>query len=139
MDASFAQGHYRLGQVEMLRGRYADAVPHLEKAIELSSGSPRAVAELGLAHALLGHPAPARTLLADLDARARTRYVSPFDRAVIYGGLDDRPLALEWLEKAEAERSPSLSLLLLSPAFVRLHGEPRFDALVRRLGLGGDG
>jgi hypothetical protein len=122
--------------VDLLRGRGQDAVPHLERAIALSDGSPRAVAELGLAQALLGHAALARAQLAALDALAAQRYVSPFDRAVIYAGLDERGPALLWLEKAEEERSPSLSLVNVSPAFSRLAADPRFRALTRRLGLG---
>jgi hypothetical protein len=59
----------------------------------------------------------------------------PFNLAVIYGGLGDNGRALTWLEKAYEERSPSLNLLKLSPAFTSLRGDARFDAMVRGLDM----
>jgi hypothetical protein len=61
--------------------------------------------------------------------------VSSFNLAVIYAAIGDTDHALEWLEKAYEERSPSLNVLELSPAFAELRSEPRFTELVRRVGL----
>jgi tetratricopeptide (TPR) repeat protein len=135
MDPNFALVHYRLGQILILKGMNAEAVPELEKAIALSGGSPRATAELGLAYAKLGERGEALKLLNDLKERSKLRYVSPFDLAVIYGGLGDKELTLEYLEKAYDERSTSLALLKLSPAFVEVRSDPRFADLLRRIGL----
>jgi TolB-like protein/DNA-binding winged helix-turn-helix (wHTH) protein/Tfp pilus assembly protein PilF len=135
MDPNFALGHYRLGQILILKGMNAEAVPELEKAIALSGGSPRATAELGFVYAKLGMRGDVLKLLNDLRDRSKVRYVSPFDLAVIYGGLGDKGRTLEYLEKAYDERSTSLTLLKLSPAFASLRFEPRFAELVRRVGL----
>jgi len=135
MDPNFALAHYRLGQILVLEQKYADAVPELEKAIALSGASPRATAELGLAYARMGKTADALRLLAELNDQSDRRYVSPFNLAVVYGGLGDNERTLEWLEKAYNERSPSLSLLRLSPAFDGVRSDPRFNALVQRVGL----
>ena len=136
LDPNFALAHYRLGQIYVLRGTYAEAIPELERAIALSGGSPRAIAELGLAQALAGHPDEARRLIAQLAARSKERYVSPFNLAVIYGGLGDATHTLDWLEKADREGSPSLNFLVLSPAFAVVRSDVRFTALVKHLGLG---
>jgi tetratricopeptide (TPR) repeat protein len=114
---------------------YPEAVQELEKAITLSGGSPRATAELGLAYARMGKRNDALRLLNDLKKRSKVRYVSPFDLAVIYGGLGDNGRTLEFLEKAYGESSTSLNLLKLSPAFVGVRSDPRFTQLVRRIGL----
>jgi len=135
MDPNFALVHYRLGQILILKGMNAEAVPELEKAIALSGGSPRATAELGLAYAKMGKRGDALKLLNDLKDRSKVRYVSPFDLAVIYGGLGDKGRTLEYLEKAYDERSTSLALLKLSPSFASLRSEPRFAELVGRVGL----
>lgn len=135
MDPNFALAHFRLGQIYILKGTYAEAIPELHKAIALSGGSPRASAELGLAYAGLGKRSEALKLISGLKELSKRRYVSPFDFAVIYGGLGDKDRTLEWLEKAYAERSTSLNLLKMSPAFVNLQSEPRFTELVRRIGL----
>jgi len=134
LDPAFGLAHYRLGQIELLSGRYADAVLELKQAASLS-GSPRATAELGLAYALQGNAPEARRLIDELTQRAKTRYVSSFDFAVIYGGLGDTERTLEWLQKAERERSPSLNYLILSPAFTGVRSDPRFTTLVRHIGL----
>ena len=135
MDPNFALVHYRLGQILILKGMNTEAVPELEKAIALSGGSPRATAELGLAYARLGKKREALNLANTLKERSKQRYVSPFDFAVIYGGLGEKNQTLEWLEKAYEERSTSLNLLKLSPAFASLRSEPRFVELVRHIGL----
>jgi len=134
MDPSFPLGHYRLGQTYVLSGRYVEAVAALKRAAALS-GNPRVTAELGLAHALAGNRGEALKLVGQLSEQSKQRYVSPFNRAVIYGGLGDERRAMEWLEKAYDERSVSLNLLKLSPAFISLRGDPRFVAMVRSLGM----
>ena len=92
-------------------------------------------AELGLAHALAGNRGEALKLVGQLNEQSKQRYISPFNRAVIYGGLGDKRRAMEWLEKAFDERSVSLNLLKLSPAFISLRGDARFVAMVRGLGM----
>jgi TolB-like protein/Tfp pilus assembly protein PilF len=134
MDPSFPLGHYRLGQTYVLSGRYVEAVAALKRALALS-GNPRVTAELGLAHALAGNRGEALKLVGQLNEQSKQRYVSPFNRAVIYGGLGDERRAMEWLEKAYDERSVSLNLLKVSPAFISLREDPRFVAMVRSLGM----
>src|SRR4029079_17698797 len=134
LDPNFPLGHYRLGQIYTLKGTYSEAIPELEKAVALSRSSPRATAALGLAHALNWNRVEALRLLKDLTERSKRRYVSPFDVALIYAGLRD-PKAWEWLLGAARDRSPSLNFLVLSPAFASLRADPRYSALVRRIGL----
>jgi len=135
MDPNFGLAHYRLGQILILKGMNKEAVPELERAVALSGGSPRATAELALAHAQMGNKKQALKLLDDLKQRSKQRYVSPFNLALIYSAVGDRNQALDWLEKANQERSPSLLVLNLNPAFKNLRSEPRFIELVRSVGL----
>ena len=135
MEPNFAHARYRLGQIYILKGMNQDAIVELKKAVALSGESPRATAELGVAYARLGDTSEALKLLAELRARSRLRYVSPFNMALINGALGDNRQALDWLEMAYKEHAPSLNLLKLSPAFDSLHSEPRFTELVKRIGL----
>jgi tetratricopeptide (TPR) repeat protein len=135
MDQSFALAYYRLAQTYLETGMYAEAIPELRKAIALSGESPRAMAELGLAYARSGNRGEAQKLLSELKERSKQRYVSPFDFALIHGGLGDKDQALQWLERAYQERSVSLYRLKSSPAFEGLRSDQRFQDLVRRIGL----
>jgi hypothetical protein len=56
--------------------------------------------------------------------------------ALAYSDLGDNEQAFAWLEKAYEERDPWLGLTLKSePGFDRLHSDPRFQDLVRRMNL----
>lgn len=51
--------------------------------------------------------------------------------------MGDADAAFEWLEKAYAERADGLTLINVEPMVDGLRSDPRFQAFVRRLGLGG--
>jgi hypothetical protein len=61
--------------------------------------------------------------------------VSPFQFAKATAALGRQQEALDWLDRALAERASSLPTIVVDPAFVPLHAEPRFVELVHRLGL----
>jgi hypothetical protein len=77
----------------------------------------------------------ARKILRDLEAEAKTRYVSPADLATIRADLGEQDAALRWLDRAYEERSAALINLRVDPAFDSLQAEPAFQDLVRRVGL----
>ena len=76
-----------------------------------------------------------RARLDSLEALARERYVSPFDFARLHARLGQKDEAFTRLEKAFAERSVGLVLLRVDPVWDRIRADPRFAALVRRVGI----
>ena len=60
---------------------------------------------------------------------------SPAIIASLYALTGDKDRAFEWLDKAYAERDMGIIGLKVDPAFKNLHGDPRFAALLRRMGL----
>jgi hypothetical protein len=62
-------------------------------------------------------------------------YVSPFDRASIYARLDDHEQALRWLEKGLVQRIRYIPYVNVDPVFDNLRADPRFQQLMRRIGL----
>ena len=55
--------------------------------------------------------------------------------ALVYVGLDDADRAFEWLEKAVDARSWEAPMMKANPVFDKLRTDPRFPALLRRIGL----
>ena len=76
-----------------------------------------------------------RARLDSLEALARERYVSPFDFARLHARLGQKDEAFARLEQAFAERSVGLVMLRVDPIWDRIRADPRFAALVRRVGI----
>jgi tetratricopeptide (TPR) repeat protein len=134
MDPNFAAGHRHLGMAYEQKAMYTEAVAEFQKAVDVSPDNPFALGFLGHAQAMAGSREKARQTLSDAQDLSKRRYVAPFDIAVIYTGLGDKERALEWLQKALDDRSLWTIFLSVDPRFDRLHAEPRFASLLRRMG-----
>jgi eukaryotic-like serine/threonine-protein kinase len=135
LDPNFAWGHLWIGQAEVQKRMYKEAIDEIKEAMRLSNGDIRMLATLGHAYAVSGNRSEAQNVLNDLQHLAKQRYVSPYFIAVIYVGLEEDELALEWLEKAYQERHPYLILLKVEPVFDRLRKNDRFIDLQKRVGI----
>jgi hypothetical protein len=87
----------------------------------------RAVAE--------GHPEEARRVMNQHIAQVAGGLVRPYDVAYDAVLLGDRDLALEWLEKSYQNRDYWLLFIGVEPEMDPVRSDPRFQALVRRLGV----
>ncbi len=61
--------------------------------------------------------------------------MSPFRFALVHLGLGELDEALDWLERAESERSARLSGIGVAPRWDPLREYPRFESLMQRLAL----
>ena len=87
--------------------------------------------------ALSGRSAAARLELNRVLGLSKERYVAAYDIALIYAALGDTQNTFAWLERAVEDRSTLINFLAVDPMFDALHADPRFVALVRRLGIHG--
>jgi len=134
-DPTYSHAHETLGWAYGKLGRYEDAVAALQKAVEFSDRSPRHLASLAHAYGLTGQSSEAQKLLQELSRLSKKKYVPSYLFAMIFLGFGDKDKALAWLEKDCREHSPFLPFLKVSPRFAALHSDPRFQKLVRRVGL----
>jgi TolB-like protein/Tfp pilus assembly protein PilF len=125
-----------LGFALIADNRPGDAIPVLEKAISISSGSPAATGILVRAYAHAGRRGDAIRLLADLKRRRQAGYIPAAAFVNAYLGLGDNEHAFYWLEQAFKEQSNILQFLKSHPYFDPIRSDPRFADLVRRVGLG---
>jgi tetratricopeptide (TPR) repeat protein len=136
MDKNFAQTYPWLGLILEQKGRYPEAIAAFQKAIKLfPGGSSIAEAELAHAYAVSGNRQEAQKIITELQELAKTKYVSSFQIAAIYAGLGNKDEAFAWLEKAYEERSDGLVNLRAEQRFDGLRNEPRFQALLKKVGL----
>ncbi len=136
LDSTFAGGYWALGLALEQKARYAEAVEAFQKALLFSHGSPRMMGALGHGYALWGKREQAVAMLYELESLARNRYVSPFESALIYIGLDEREPAFEWLQKACEVRAYELVSALIDPRYDGIRSDPRFHGILTRIGFG---
>jgi len=136
LDPNFVVAHTWLGLALEQQGAMREAIAAFEEAVRLSGRSSYALAMLGHARAGRGDHEAARAILAELEERRRTRFVSAYDLAAISVALGEPERALEWLDLGFAERTHWMALLGVEPRFDPLRGVPRFRQLLVRLNLG---
>src|SRR6266702_4049416 len=116
-------------------GRYEQAIAEGEKGVKLSGGSPLMRAALAQTLAAAGRREKALQILDELTELAKQKYVAPYFFAGIHVGLGDQDRAIEYFEKAYEEHSHWLMYLHMDPGMDSLRSNPRFQDLLRRVGL----
>jgi serine/threonine-protein kinase len=135
IDPNFFAGLRYAGLVYEQMRRYDEAIIALERASDLSRGSQIIIGALAHAHAMAGHKDEARRLLNELVTVAPPRRPSSYEVALVHAGLGQKEEAFVWLGKAFTEKNEYLNYLLVDPRFENLHRDPRFNELVRQIGL----
>jgi len=135
LDPNFWVTHLFLGKVYTQQRKYAEAIAEFTKARELSHGNSESIGSIGYVEALAGDKAKAKAVLDELKALANQRYVPPHNIALVYNGLGDQNEALSSLERACDERDPRVTLLKVDPRWDSMRSNPRFLAILKRVGL----
>ena len=127
---TFSPAHIAIGFCHDAAGRFSEAIESYQRARDLQR-YPLTIAQLGYSYARAGAADKAREILADL--QNRTSYVSPYEIATIYMGLDDKDQAFAWFDRACDDRAGWLVFLKHMPRYDSLRTDSRFDRLVRRV------
>ncbi len=116
-------------------GQAEETLGVCEKAANQARGVTVVLGHLGAAYAKIGKTEEAREVLRQIEEAWKPDGRSSTWIAAIYAGLGEKDAAFEWLEKAFQERTSFLAYFKFHPTFDNLHGDPRFDALVKRIGI----
>ena len=135
LDPNYPVTYWILGLLLGKTSCYEVALAEGEKAVRLSSGSPLMRAALAYTLGAAGRTEEARQMLDDLTAPAKKQYVAPYFFAGLYSCLGKNDLAIQCLEKSYEEHSHWLIYLHIDPSMDRLRDNPRFQDLLRRVGL----
>jgi len=134
LDSQDSFQHYLLGVGYEGVGDLQQAISEYKKAMEISSGFDLAAVALARADSALGKKAEAQKILRDLEHRETS--ASPYTMATVYALLGENDKALEFLEKACSGKSLDITLFLQTDfALDSLRSDPRFQSLLRRIGL----
>ncbi len=134
LDPAHVHSLRHLGVHLCSTGEDARGFKLLRRAREIYPETPAIVGELALCHAATGDTAAARAALAELEAWNEREYVDPVILARVHTGLGETEQAFDWLERAVAVRAFGL-LDLRDPRFDPIRSDPRFQDLLRRMGL----
>jgi tetratricopeptide (TPR) repeat protein len=133
LDPKFSVPYWAIGMCYEQLKKYPEAVAQFQKGIELSGRGSNGIASLAHAYGLAGKSVEAQKILVELSARAKTKYVSSYQFAVIYLGLGQNERAIAALEGAYSERSTLLGYLKMDPRFDPLRSDTRFQSLLSRI------
>ncbi|MFZ0732728.1 MAG: hypothetical protein WAM79_10435 [Candidatus Sulfotelmatobacter sp.] len=136
LDAHFAPAHQTMGWIDLHNGKREEAIREFQTALA-SSGADDSDLELdlGFAYAVSGNRDLAQRMLEKLETLHAQGAVPAVSIAILCGALGRSDDAFVWLAKAYQERDPQLAYIKAGRRFDPLRNDPRFQQLLRRVGL----
>jgi serine/threonine-protein kinase len=134
INNNFMTAYLYLGQNYLQKGMHEEAIVEYQKGTKLSY-SPSLLTYLGHAYGVVGKKNEALKILEKWQKQSKGKYASAYLTALIYVGLGEKDHAFKWLQKAYEERDNWLSYLKMDPAFDRVQTDPRYIALLKKIGL----
>ncbi len=135
LDPNYSIALTWLGASYLLKGMYDEAMLAIQKQMTVDGRSPTIIEEFRNAYEKSGIKGAHQSYINRWKKLSEQYYVSPFRLAQAYAFLDEKDQAFEWLDKAYEERSPMLVYLRNYPSFDNLRSDPRFKALLKKIGL----
>jgi len=123
-----------LSDAYLLNGEYIESLNEFKRNLVLVS-QPEAAQAVEYSYKSGGWEGVQRWKLGQLSTRAKHDYVSPLEYAQIYASLGKRDQAIAALDQAVAQHVPKLVQINQNPYFDPLHSDPRYQAIVRRIGF----
>jgi TolB-like protein/Tfp pilus assembly protein PilF len=134
LDPTSTLARHLLGCCLLWKGDTAGAIAEFQRSKIVVTGA-WYQGLLGYAYAISGNRPKAEQILGELEAQANRHYVNSSAFAAIYLGLDEKEKALDWLDKAYENQESACWLLKVDPIYDSVRKEPRFQALLKRVGL----
>ncbi|MCA1614865.1 MAG: protein kinase [Acidobacteria bacterium] len=134
LDPGSMSTHIVLRWCHEMQGACDDALAVYEQERAFAGDTPTTRAKYAHVLASCGDAAEARATLAELTGKGEARGALAYEVAVVYSLLGERDEAFEWLERAAEEHAVGLAFVRVDPRLRALGDDPRFDALLRRIG-----
>jgi tetratricopeptide (TPR) repeat protein len=136
INPNFPLAHFWLGRVYATQKLYDQALAEFEAGGPALREWQPMLAARGYLYGVWGRRSEALRVLEEFTNLARRgQFVTSYGVALVYAGLNEIEQAFVWLEKAYEERSHWLVWCRLDPRWDTLRSDPRFMALLRKVGL----
>nr|MBA3351315.1 tetratricopeptide repeat protein [Blastocatellia bacterium] len=140
LSPDYPMAYWYLADIYVERGMYEESFAMASKGnlllkVETPESEERKTSELRQAVKAQGVEGYWRKMLEYEMAWYEKGIGTPFYVAAIYAELGEKDKAFEWLEKAYVDRAFDLTNLKTNRRFRSLRSDPRFQDLVRRIGL----
>lgn len=135
LDPDFSPACFWLALAHAQEGHPKRAVASLERVVEKEPENLMMQAALGSLYAGLGCRAEADLIAGRLEAAAAESYVPPYYLAALFHGYRETERTFAELERAFEVRDNWLVFLGVDPLWNGLRQDPRFQVLLRRVGL----
>lgn len=135
IDPANAAAHYALSDAYERQGRLETAIQEARAALDLDGDNYEYIEQLATLYGHAGDMAHAAEMLRRLETLKPPPPLSALPFAAVRLAMGDRNRALEGVEQAYRNRDERLVSLKTDPHFDALHGDPRFDAVLKKIGL----
>jgi len=135
LDPGFVPIHRLLSLIYTGKAMYEDAIRENKRWGELTGNKVKT--DVSLAHILAsaGRNDEAKKIIAEIGNEQMLSSNDYRGVAIVYAALNEKEMALEWLEKSYQRHEESLWSIAIDPKFDNIKAEPQFKALVKKLGL----
>jgi len=124
-----------LGRCYVQKSLFQEAIAALQKAVAFSGNSTEFLSYLAHAYVMSGNFEKAHEILRELDKLSKQVYVSKYHLAFIQAAMGEKDKAFESLESAYKERDGELIFLKTDPKFAVLRYDPRYEMMLKKIGL----
>lgn len=127
--------HLTAGMCHSIKHQYPEAIREFQKAREINPEATFPLAGLGVAYADSGNKTEALKIVQQVKSLAKQTYVSPVYIGLVYGAMGEHDTEFTWYEKGYEDQAEWLLWLTLDPLFDQVRAAPRFQQLVRKVGV----
>ena len=135
LDPNFILTHYRLGQAYSEKQMYNEAINEFNTVLTLPDGKTTGLTGLAYTYALAGRKPEAQKAFDELLELSKQSYVSPGQIAIVHIARGEKDQAFEKLEEANKIYDLNIMRLRIERRFDPIRSDPRFEDLVRRIGI----
>jgi tetratricopeptide (TPR) repeat protein len=139
MDSRYIPTYVSLARTYIAMGRAEEGLATIQAGIQLVGRAPLLLTFAGTALAHVGRHDEARAILQELERLSSQRYVPPMYRANIQVAMGDLDAGFETYHEAMEERAGWLLMVKVDSGFFPVRQDPRYQAMVRAMGLGKTG